>query len=295
MGCARSTEVAARPTDPGGSAGYDGDLAIEPEATTAILIRFLRKELERTGLDKLVLGLSGGIDSAVAAYLAQLALGAERLICLLLPHRVSQPVSERDARRVVEDLGVPSETIDISPLVDGFESLTPDADRVRLGNAMARARMMLLFDRSARHGGLVLGTSNKTELLLGYGTLNGDLASALNPLGDLYKTQVRQLAVHLGVPEPIRAKPPSADLWPDQSDEADLGFSYADVDRLLALLVDARVSRATAIDAGFAEQLVDGVTRRIVRSQFKRKPPIIAKVSVRSVGWDFRYPRDWCS
>jgi NAD+ synthase len=139
----------------------------------------------------------------------------------------------------------------------------------------------------------VLGTSNKTELLLGYGTLHGDLASALNPIGDLYKTQVRVLAEYLGVPESVRRKPPSADLWPDQTDEDDLGFSYEEVDRLLGLLIDARASRATAIEAGFAPDLIDRVTRTITRSQFKRRLPIIAKVSMRSIGWDFRYPRDW--
>jgi NAD+ synthase len=158
---------------------------------------------------------------------------------------------------------------------------------------MARARMILLFDRSALHRALVLGTSNKTELLLGYGTVHGDLASALNPVGDLYKTQLRTLAAWLGVPQHVIDKPPSADLWPDQTDEGDLGFRYADVDRLLALLVDARASRAAAVRAGFAPELVERVTGLIVRSQFKRRQPVIAKASLRTIGWDFRYPRDW--
>ena len=138
-------------------------------------------------------------------------------------------------------------------------------------------------------------TSNKTELLLGYGTLHGDLASALNPLGDLYKTQVRRLAEHLDVPASIRDKAPSADLWPDQSDEDDLGLTYDEADRMLALLVDARISREAVIERGFSAQRVDRVIRMIVRSQFKRTPPVIAKVSTRTVGWDFRYPRDWLS
>lgn len=280
------------PTDRGGR-DLDGDLAVDAAWTIRILTEFLRNELARTGMRKLVVGLSGGIDSAVAAFLAVKALGPEGLICLVMPYRSSSADSERDANKVIAQLGAGSEKIDISPLVDAFEELTGPVDRNRLGNVMARARMVLLFDRSAQHDALVLGTSNKTELLLGYGTLYGDLASAMNPLGDLYKTQVRALAAELDVPESIRLKAPSADLWPDQSDEQDLGFSYDEVDRLLALLVDARVSRKTAIERGFAPALVDRVTRLIVGSQFKRRLPVIAKVSTRSVGWDFRYPRDW--
>ena len=281
------------PEDASAAVSADGDLSIDAEWTSRILFEFLRNELQRTGIRRLVVGLSGGIDSAVAAYIAAKALGPEALTCLLMPYRTSSPESLVDARRVVDDLGVASETIDISPVVDAFEQLADHPDRLRLGNAMARARMLLLFDSSAKHRALVLGTSNKTEILLGYGTLHGDLASALNPLGDLYKTQVRRLAQHLGVPQTIIDKPPSADLWPDQSDEQEFGFSYAEVDRLLLLLVDARVSRETAIRSGFESSLVDTVTRMIVRSQFKRRPPLIAKVSTRSVGWDFRYPRDW--
>jgi NAD+ synthase len=160
---------------------------------------------------------------------------------------------------------------------------------------MARARMIVLYDRSQARGALVLGTSNKTELLLGYGTLHGDMASALNPLGDLYKTQVRDLSRALGVPRSILLKPPSADLWPDQTDEGELGFSYDEVDRVLAFLVDARMSPRSIVAAGFSRALVDRVGKLVVRSQFKRRLPLIAKVSTRSIGWDFRYPRDWKS
>lgn len=271
----------------------DGSLELDPQWTTKILSNFIRTELHRTGLRDLVLGLSGGIDSAVAVYLAARTIEPPRIHAYLLPYRTSSEDSLRDARTVVDDLGIDAETIEISPIVDGFEKTTGEVDRLRLGNVMARARMTLLYDRSAAHRALVLGTSNKTELLLGYGTLHGDLASALNPIGDLYKTQIRSLAEHLGVPESIRTKPPSADLWPDQNDEDELGFRYEEVDRLLALLIDARVSRATAIEAGFSAGLIDDVTHRIVRTQFKRKLSIIAKISTRSIGWDFRYPRDW--
>jgi NAD+ synthase len=280
---------------PDGTAEHDGDLAIDPEWTTKILVEFIRNEVLRTGRERVVIGLSGGIDSAVAAYLAARALDPASVICLSMPYRTSHGDSLRDARLVADGLGVPCEEVEISAMVDGFAQVTGDVSRLRLGNVMARARMILLFDRSAQHDALVLGTSNKTELLLGYGTLHGDLASALNPLGDLYKTQVRELARHLGVPPSIQQKPPSADLWPDQSDEADLGFSYAEVDRLLALLVDARFSRERAVANGFDGEMVDRVIRRVVRSQFKRQLPVIAKLSARSVGWDFRYPRDWLS
>jgi len=280
---------------PRGGGDAEGDLSLDAPATARILVEFIRSELQRTGRRRLVVGLSGGIDSAVAAFLAVRALGPEALHCLLMPYRSSNPDSAADASKVVTQLGTRAETIDISGIVDAFREAGGPMERLRLGNVMARVRMILLFDRSAAHDALVLGTSNKTELLLGYGTLHGDLASALNPLGDLYKTQVRRLAEELGVPESIRVKPPSADLWPQQSDEGDLGFRYDEVDRLLALLVDERVSRETVIRRGFSPELVERVIRLVVGSQFKRRLPVIAKVSPRSVGWDFRYPRDWRS
>jgi len=273
----------------------EGDLGIDPEWTTRILSDFITAELERTCHRRLVLGLSGGIDSAVAAHLAVRAVGPDRLVCLLMPHRTSSSCSMRHAFEVVEQLGVSHEQLEITAMVAAFQKIAGETSAHRLGNVMARTRMVLLFDRSAQHDALVLGTSNKSELLLGYGTLHGDLASALNPLGDLYKTQVRALAEYLAVPEEIRLKPPSADLWPDQSDEADLGLTYAEIDEALALLVDARMSREAVISRGIGEETVDRITRMIVRSQFKRMPPLIAKVSTRSVGWDFRYPRDWQS
>ncbi len=277
------------------AAAAEPDLRLDPSLTVRILSGFIRTEVQRTGRSRVVLGLSGGIDSAVAAYLAVSALGPLSVVAIVMPYRSSSPDSVSDAESVIGALGILGEKVDISPLVDGFDRVSGKVSRLRLGNVMARARMMVLYDRSEQYGALVLGTSNKTELLLGYGTLWGDLASALNPLGDLYKTQVRAIAEHLGVPAPIRRKPPSADLWPRQSDEADLGFSYERVDRLLALLVDARLDREAAVAAGFDREMVDRVARLVVRSQFKRRPPIIAKVSTRTVGWDFRYPRDWKS
>ncbi len=268
------------------------DLRIDATRIADLLARFVRSEVQRAGRTRVVVGLSGGIDSAVAAALAARALGAGQVVCVRLPHRASAPGSLDDAAALARQLGTPIETIDITPIVDGFVRVAGDVGQVRLGNAMARARMLCLFDRSAALDALVLGTSNKTELLLGYGTLYGDLASAINPLGDLYKTQVRELAEHLGIPASIRRKAPSADLWPDQTDEGELGLRYDEVDRLLWLLVDARVSRDAIVASGFAPDFVDGVRQRIASMQFKRVLPLIAKVSPRTLGRDFRYPRD---
>lgn len=273
----------------------EGSLELDLPWTERILAEFLRRELHRTGCNRFVVGLSGGIDSAVSTYLAARALGPENVFACRLPFRSSSESSLLDAQEVIDDLGLPAETIEISAMVDGFASSAGDADSLRLGNVMARVRMALLYDRSAKHRALVLGTSNKTELLLGYGTLHGDMASALNPIGDLYKTQVRALAVHLGVPRAICEKPPSADLWPDQNDEQDLGMTYAQIDPLLARMVDARMSRAALVEQGFKAERIDELSRRIVRSQFKRRMPVIAKVGTRSIGWDFLYPRDWQS
>jgi len=271
----------------------DLDLALDPKWTCRILEGFIRNEVARTRHSRVVVGLSGGLDSTVAAYLATRALGRGAVIGVLLPYRTSSPDSLRDAERVVGALGIVAEKLDITPMVDGFLRAAGKVGRVRLGNVIARARMTVLYDRSAAHRALVLGTSNKTELLLGYGTLHGDLASALNPLGDLYKTQVRALGAWLRVPSRILRKTPTADLWPGQSDEAELRISYEQVDRLLALLVDGRVSPKTAEAAGFPRTLVARILSRIVATQFKRRPPLLAKVSVRTIGWDFRYPRDW--
>jgi NAD+ synthase len=281
------TSAAIPPVEP--------DLSIDPAATVRILEGFVRAETERTGKRRVVLGLSGGVDSALAAHLAVGALGPSGVIAVLMPYRTSSASSVRDAHAVVGTLKILAEKFDISEMVDAFAARAGDVGALRLGNVMSRARMLVLYDRSMEHDALVLGTSNKTELLLGYGTIHGDLASALNPLGDLYKTQVRALAAAVGVPKAILAKAPSADLWPEQTDEDELGFSYDDADRILALLVDARMSPASIVRRGFARETVARIQRLIVRSQYKRRQPVIAKVSTRSVGWDFRYPRDWRS
>lgn len=269
------------------------NLAINPELTEALLVDFIRRETLRCGFTRAVLGISGGIDSAVVLALAVKALGGDSVLGVLLPYRTSSSSSLRDAEAVLRRFGAPSARIDITPMVDAYLRRFPRADRVRRGNKMARERMSILYDLSAARRALVLGTSNKTELLLGYGTLHGDLASALNPLGDLYKTQVRQMARHLGVPPRIIRKIPSADLWPGQTDERELGFRYARVDRLLYFLVDLRGRPKEAVAAGFPSRMVAQVRELIRRSQYKRRLPLIAKVSNRTIGVDFRYPRDW--
>lgn len=269
------------------------ELRINAPRIEKILVGFLAEESGRAGRSVLLVGLSGGLDSATAAWLAVRAVGPANVIGVLLPYRTSSAASARDARALGRTLGIRLEQVDISPMVDAYFAGRRDASRGRRGNKMARERMSVLYDLSEQHEGLVVGTSNKTEMLLGYGTLHGDLACALNPLGDLYKTQVRQLAAHLGVPRAILSKTPTADLWPGQTDEAELGITYAVADRILHLLVDRRAKEAELLAAGFDRALVRKVREMIRRSQFKRRLPLIAKVSQRTVGVDFRYPRDW--
>lgn len=268
-------------------------LTLNTEVTRHVLVAFLRNEITRSGFQKAVLGLSGGVDSALSCFLAAEALGPQNVLALLMPYRTSATESAEHAQQVVDTLGITSETIEITPMVEPYLQKYPQMNAVRRGNVMARMRMIVLYDHSALWNGLVVGTSNKTELLLGYGTLFGDMASAVNPLGDLYKTQVRQMARAVGVPEAIVQKAPSADLWAGQTDEGELGFTYAEVDRLLYLLVDERYSAEEAIGVGFDPRFVATVVRRLRMFQFKRVPPIIAKVSRRDMGHDFLYPRDW--
>lgn len=258
-----------------------------------MLVRFIKDEVHAAGFRKAVVGLSGGVDSAIVACLAAEALGPENVLALLLPHRLSSNASVEHARMVVRKTGVRHETVDITPIVDGFSAAGGEAERVRLGNVMARARMIVLYDRSAREQALVLGTSNKTEILLGYGTQHGDLASAINPVGDLYKTHIWALAELIGVPGEIIRKAPTADLWDGQTDEQELGFTYAEADRMLFAIVDERLTDDEVQRLGFAPELIARVKERIRRNQFKRRPPVIAKISYRTVNVDFRYVRDW--
>jgi NAD+ synthase len=217
----------------------------------------------------------------------------KNVLALRMPYRTSSLDSLEHAQQVIDLLGVQSLTIPITEMVEPLFTHFPEMSALRRGNIMARARMIVLYDQSEAFRGLAVGTGNKTEILLGYTTLYGDSACALNPLGDLYKTQVRQLARAMGIPEAIIQKPPSADLWAGQTDEGELGFTYAEVDQLLYLLVDQRYSPADCVEAGFAEDFVKKVVERVRRNHFKRVLPPIAKLSNRTVGYDFLYLRDW--
>jgi NAD+ synthase len=267
------------------------ELAIDTDVARRIIGEFIRGQLRQAGFERAVLGLSGGIDSALVACLTAEAIGAERLLCVLMPYRTSSPASRADAEEVVERLGCASEIIDISPMVDGFYGLETDAAALRRGNFMARMRMAVLYDRSVTWGGLVVGTGNKTESLIGYTTLFGDNACAFNPIGDLYKSQVRQVAAAIGVPDRIIRKAPSADLWPGQTDEDEAGFDYPTLDRLLFWRIDKRRSVDEVVALGFAPDMVERVDRMVASSEFKRQVPPIAKLGPRTAGVDYLYPR----
>jgi NAD+ synthase len=267
-------------------------LRIDEVLVRKMLVSFLRQETLKTGATRLVLGVSGGVDSAAVAALAAEALGPENVLGLFTPYRTTAGRSKADAEDVARTFGIRLEEVPITAQVDAYFAGLRNVDRIRMGNKMARERKSIEYDRSWPDG-LVLGTSNKTELLLGYGTQFGDLACAMNPVGDLYKTQLRELAAHVGVPRAIIEKAPSADLWEGQTDEGELGFTYQQADVLLYHLVDRRVRPADLAAAGFDAALIAKIRERIRRNHFKRVMPLIAKVSLRTVGHDFLYPRDW--
>jgi len=269
------------------------DLTINTELARNILTGFIRTEIQRAGYDRAVVGISGGLDSSISCYLAAEALGPENVLAIRMPYISSSSESLEHAQMVIDALGVQALTIPITEMVDPLFERFPDMNQVRQGNIMARARMIILYDQSESFRGLVVGTGNKTEILLGYTTLFGDSACAINPMGDLYKTQARQLALDIGIPEAIIAKPPTADLWNGQTDEAELGFTYEEVDRLLYLLVDQRYNPEDCVEAGFDTGFVTTVVERVRRNHFKRVLPPIAKLSNRTVGYDFLYLRDW--
>ncbi len=268
-------------------------LQINADLARKIIVEFIRQEVTRVGLTKGVIGLSGGIDSSLVACLAVEALGRENVCGILMPYRTSNPESRADAEELARQLGIATRVIDITPMVEPYLlEHVGDNDR-RRGNVMARMRMIVLYDQSEAFGGLVIGTSNKTEALLGYTTLFGDNAAAVQPIADLYKAQVRQLARAVGVPERIVDKAPSADLWQGQTDEGELGFTYDQADAVLYYLVDERRRVEDVIALGFDPRVVRRIVDLIERNHFKRVTPIIAKVSARTIGIDFLYDRDW--
>jgi len=269
-------------------------MAINTALARRILVGFIRDEIAKSGMRRCVIGLSGGIDSALSAYLSAEALGPENVLVVRMPYKSSSAAGLDDAQAVIDALGLPALTIPITSMADALIDQFPDMSAVRRGNIMARLRMVTLYDQSVAWGGLVMGTSNKTEFLLGYSTIYGDSGVALQPIADLYKCQVRQLAADLGVPQAILDKAPSADLWVGQTDEQELGFSYAAADQVLYLLVDERYTvEETAEESGYAADFVRRIWERVKANHYKRTMPNIAKVSRRTIGHDFLYLRDY--
>lgn len=268
-------------------------LVVNTALLRQMLVGFVRDEVHKVGIKKAILGLSGGIDSALVVFIAAEALGPENVQAICMPYKTSNPESEVHAKLVADACGVNFSVVPITPMVDAYFEMFPDADNMRRGNKMSRERMTILFDHSALMRALVLGTSNKTELLLGYGTLYGDMASALNPIGDLYKSQVWQLSEEMEIPRAVIDKEPSADLWAGQTDEEELGFSYRQVDELLYRMVDLRLSNEELVTEGFEADFIESIYGKIQSSHFKRRMPVIAKVSNRTIDRDFRYSRDW--
>jgi NAD+ synthase len=268
-------------------------LQLNMDMVRELLVRFIRDQTRNAGFEKCVIGVSGGVDSAVSAFLAAEALGKKNVLAAILPYKTSSSQTLRDADDVVKALGIMSKTIEITEMVNSYAAGQKLTDKLRLGNIMARMRMIVLYDLSARDKSLVVGTSNKSELLVGYGTQFGDLACAMNPLGDLYKTQIWQLAKALGIPKHIIEKQPTADLWPGQTDEDEMGLTYADLDAILFRMVDERIPIDELVAAGFDKKTVSRVESLVRKNQFKRRPPLIAKISYRTINVDFRYVRDW--
>jgi NAD+ synthase len=268
-------------------------LRINTDLAHKILVLFLRDAVTKVGFKRAVLGLSGGIDSALSAYLIAEALGPENVLAVRMPYKTSSQGSLDDAQAVIDALGIQSDTIEITPMVDPLLARFPEATPLRKGNIMARMRMVALYDQSSAFGGLVIGTSNKTETLLGYTTIFGDNAAAVQPIADLYKTQVRQLSRALGMPQSVIDKAPSADLWIGQTDEDELGYTYELADQLLYLLVDERYTVDEVVAEGFERVFVEKIWRQVRLNHYKRTMPNVPKLSKRSIGHDFLYLRDW--
>ncbi len=268
-------------------------LKLDLKKTEEALVNFLREEVGKIGFKKVILGLSGGIDSALVAFLAAKAFGSENVYTVMMPYKTSSKESLEHAELVVKATGINTKKVEITPMVDAYFSMNEDMTSLRKGNMMARTRMAVLFDNSAKEGALVLGTSNRTELLLGYSTQFGDSASAINPIGDLYKAQVWALSEYMGVPKEIIDKKPSADLWEGQTDEQELGFSYQTADEVLYYLVDEKMNIDEISNLGYDRKVIETIIKKIKMSQYKRKLPVIAGISSRSMSNSFKYPRDW--
>ena len=242
------------------------------------LVEFLRESFKKAGFSKAVLGLSGGIDSALVAYLLRDALGKENVLAIMMPYKSSNPDSLNHAKLVVEDLGINSKTIEITDMIDAYFKNEKEATSLRMGNKMARERMSILFDYSSKENALVVGTSNKTEIYLGYSTQFGDSACALNPIGDLYKTNIWDLSRYLKIPNELIEKKPSADLWEGQTDEQEMGLTYKEADQVLYRMLEENKKVEEVLAEGFNKDLVDNIVKRMNRSEYKRRMPLIAKI-----------------
>ena len=242
------------------------------------LVEFLRENFKKAGFSKAVLGLSGGIDSALVAYLLRDALGKENALAIMMPYKSSNPDSLNHAKLVIEDLKINSKTIEITDMIDAYFKNEKEATSLRMGNKMARERMSILFDYSSKENTLVVGTSNKTEIYLGYSTQFGDSACALNPIGDLYKTNIWDLSRYLKIPNELIEKKPSADLWEGQTDEQEMGLTYKEADQVLYRMLEENKTVEEVLGEGFNKDLVDNIVRRMNRSEYKRRMPLIAKI-----------------
>ena len=242
------------------------------------LVEFLRENFKKAGFSKAVLGLSGGIDSALVAYLLRDALGKENVLAIMMPYKSSNPDSLNHAKLVVEDLKINAKTIEITDMIDAYFKNEKEATSLRMGNKMARERMSILFDYSSKENALVVGTSNKTEIYLGYSTQFGDSACALNPIGDLYKTNIWDLSRYLKIPNELIEKKPSADLWEGQTDEQEMGLTYKEADQVLYRMLEENKTVEEILAEGFNKDLVDNIVRRMNKSEYKRRMPLIAKI-----------------
>ena len=242
------------------------------------LVKFLRENFKKAGFSKAVLGLSGGIDSALVAYLLRDALGKENVLAIMMPYKSSNPDSLNHAKLVVEDLKINAKSIEITDMIDAYFKNEKEATSLRMGNKMARERMSILFDYSSKENALVVGTSNKTEIYLGYSTQFGDSACALNPIGDLYKTNIWDLSRYLKIPNELIEKKPSADLWEGQTDEQEMGLTYKEADQVLYRMLEENKTVKEILAEGFSKDLVDNILKRMNRSEYKRRMPLIAKI-----------------
>jgi NAD+ synthase len=265
-------------------------LELDLERAEKLIAGFIRHIVDQAGFSGVVLGLSGGLDSAVVAALASRCLGPDKVLGLMLPHRISSSESLEHAKLVAQKFGIRTKIIEITDMASGYHEET---DKLRFGNLLARLRMCVIFDQSQATKSLVLGTSNKTEMLVGYTTWWGDMAAGCYPIADLYKTQVRALAKHLGVPDVIISKPPTADLWSGQTDEGEMGITYEHLDNLLVLMVEGEKNDEQIVQKGFLPEEIQRVRKMVARAHFKRVMPPVCKISSRTIGIDFNYIKDW--